>query len=99
MELEYEVFSIREHLQGVSDRIVIETVKSKKGFLLTEDKDFGELVFSHGIQGCSVIFLRYEKQEIIHIKKNIIKSLETYYRNSDHLFITITKDKVRVRKI
>lgn len=38
VELEYEVFSIREHLQRVSDRIVIETVKSKKGFLLTEDK-------------------------------------------------------------
>jgi predicted nuclease of predicted toxin-antitoxin system len=56
VELGHEVYSIREHQQGISDRMVIETVKLKKGFLITEDKDFGELIFSHGIRDCSVIF-------------------------------------------
>lgn len=99
VELGYEVYSIREHQPGISDRMVIETVKSKKGFLLTEDKDFGELIFSHGIRDCSVIFLRYNKQDIEQINKNIIKTLESYYRNKGHFFITITKDKIRIRKI
>lgn len=99
VELGYEVYSIREHLPGISDRKVIETVKSKKGFLITEDKDFGELIFSHGIRDCSVIFLRYNKQDIEQINKNIIKTLESYYWNRGHFFITITKDKIRIRKI
>lgn len=54
----YEVYSIREHQQGISDNLVIEIAKLKKGVLITEDKDFGELIFSHDIKDCSVIFLR-----------------------------------------
>ncbi len=29
----------------------------------------------------------------------MIKTLESYYRNRGHFFITITKDKIRIRKI
>ena len=99
LELGYEVYSIRKHQPGISDRMVIETVKLKKGFLLTEDKDFGELIFSHGIRDCSVIFLRYNKQDIEQINRNVIKTLDSYYRNLGNFFITITKDKIRIRKI
>lgn len=95
----YKVYSIQKHHQGVSDRMVIEIVKSKKGFLITEDKDFGELIFSHGIKECSVIFLRYDKQEIDALEKNLLKTLGVYRKKEGHLFITITKDKIRIRKI
>jgi len=79
--------------------MVIETVKSKNGLLITEDKDFGELIFSHGIRDCSIIFFRYDKQDSEQIKKNILISLSTYYQKKEHCFITITKNKIRVRKI
>ena len=95
----YEVYSIREHQQGISDKMVIDTAKSKKGFLITEDKDFGELIFFYDIRDCSVIFLRYEKKDVEQIKRNIIKTLEFYFRDQGHFFITITKDKIRIRKI
>jgi predicted nuclease of predicted toxin-antitoxin system len=95
----YEVYSIREHQQGISDKMVIETVKQKKGILITEDKDFGELIFSHGFRDCSVIFLRYNKQELDQVKKNVFKTLEAYYNNQGHYFITITKEKIRIREI
>jgi predicted nuclease of predicted toxin-antitoxin system len=99
LEIGYEVYSIREHHQGISDRKVIETAKSKNGFIITEDKDFGELIFSYGITDCSVIFLRYDKKDIEQIKNNIIKTLESNYRNRGHFFITITREKIRIRKI
>ncbi|WP_394351629.1 DUF5615 family PIN-like protein [Lunatibacter salilacus] len=95
----YEVYSIREHQQGISDNLVIEIVKRKKVLLITEDKDFGELIFSHGIKDCSVIFLRYNKQDLDQIKKNIFWTLESYYKNQSHVFITITKEKIRIRQI
>jgi len=56
-----DYFSIRENCSGISDREVIEIAKNKKGLIVTEDKDFGELVFSHGIEGVSVLFMRYDQ--------------------------------------
>ena len=61
---DFEVYSIRENHAGISDAEVIQIVMSKKGVLLTEDKDFGELVFAHGIIGVAVVFLRFHKTEI-----------------------------------
>lgn len=45
----FETFSIRQHQPGISDREIINIAKKKKGLIITEDKDFGELVFSYNI--------------------------------------------------
>ena len=95
----YEIISIKEHYRGISDRKVIEIAKSKKGLIITEDKDFGELVFSYNIRDCSIIFLRYNKPDYHQIEKNILKVVEEYYENPGRFFITITKKKIRIRKI
>ncbi|MCK4407884.1 MAG: DUF5615 family PIN-like protein [Bacteroidales bacterium] len=95
----YKIISIREYQPGIDDREVIEIAKSKKGLVITEDKDFGELVFSHNIRDCSVIFLRYNKSDYNQIEKNIINVLKDYYEKPGHFFITITKKKIRIRKI
>ena len=95
----YEVFSIRKHHPGISDREVIKIAKSKKGLLITEDKDFGELVFSHNIKDCSVILLRYDKSDFEQVKKNLLKIVDIYYKNPGHFFITITKKKTRIRNL
>jgi predicted nuclease of predicted toxin-antitoxin system len=95
----YEIFSIRELRPGISDREIIDLAKSKKGIILTEDKDFGELVFSYNLKESSVIFLRYDKPDYEQIADNIIKILDNYYSNPEHYFITITIKKIRIRKI
>jgi predicted nuclease of predicted toxin-antitoxin system len=41
----YETFSIKENYPGISDKEVLEVVRNLGGLLITEDKDFGELVF------------------------------------------------------
>ena len=95
----YKVFSVKAHQPGISDRQVIEIAKSKKGIVITEDKDFGELVFSHNIRDCSVILLRYDKPAYEQIEKNVITVLKDHYDKPEHFFITITKKKIRIRKI
>lgn len=95
----YEIFSIQEQSFGITDREIIELAKEKKGIILTEDKDFGELVFAHKISNCSVIFLRYNYPDCDKIIKNIFKVLEIYYDKGEHFFITITATKIRIRKI
>jgi predicted nuclease of predicted toxin-antitoxin system len=95
----FEVLSISRNYPQLPDRGVIEIAKEKKGILLTEDKDFGELVFAHGIRGLTVIFLRYDQPQYHLIENQVLQTISKFYESEEHFFITIKKDGVRVRKI
>lgn len=95
----YEVFSIREKLAGISDEEVAAIAQDHNGILLTEDKDFGELVFAHGIKGLSVIFLRYDQPLYHQIEHSVIQVVSSYYSAQQNYFITITAAAIRVRSI
>jgi predicted nuclease of predicted toxin-antitoxin system len=95
----YEYFSIRESCFGITDREVIEIAKNKKGLIITEDKDFGELLFSYGVEKVSILFMRYDQPHYQQIEKYFLKCIDDYIRNPEACFITITKNKIRNRKI
>ncbi len=95
----YDIYSIREKNQGISDLQIIEIVKNHQGILLTEDKDFGELVFAYGMTDLTVVFLRYDQPQYHQIEKNLLLSIEEYYKKPGHYFITVTRQKIRLRKI
>jgi predicted nuclease of predicted toxin-antitoxin system len=94
-----DIISIRENYSGISDNEVIRLAKAHKGLIITEDKDFGELIFSYNIRGCSVMLLRYGKSDFMQIEKNVFKALQHYEKKRSHLFMTITGKKIRIRKI
>jgi predicted nuclease of predicted toxin-antitoxin system len=77
----------------------LDVVKNLRGLLITEDKDFGELVFSHGIEGVSVILMRYDQPQYVLIEADVLKCLEDYFSDPVTCFITITKNKIRRRRI
>jgi predicted nuclease of predicted toxin-antitoxin system len=95
----FDIYLIREHNPGITDREVIEIAKSKEGLIITEDKDFGELVFSYNIKNCSVILLRYDKDDYAEIANNLKKALSDFYDKPVHFFITITRKKIRIKKL
>ena len=87
---------------SISDREVIELATSSNQILITEDKDFGEWVFSHGINGLTIIFLRYEKADyelIIGCLTELLDESQLIKLNKENEFITINKNKIRRRKI
>jgi predicted nuclease of predicted toxin-antitoxin system len=94
-----DVISIRQDYASVSDREVIKIAKVHKAVVITEDKDFGELVFASNIRGCSIILLRYDNPDTNQIAQNIFKVLDYYKDNNGHFFTTITARKIRTRKI
>lgn len=95
----WDYFSVRENCPGISDKEVIEIAKVKKGLIVTEDKDFGELVFSHGIEDVSVLFMRYDQPQYSQIEAYFLKCIEDYLQNPSLCFITISKNKIRIRKM
>jgi predicted nuclease of predicted toxin-antitoxin system len=55
----HDVVALAEVARGAADTAVIELARSDKRILLTEDKDFGQLVFAAGRQTAGVILLRW----------------------------------------
>ena len=94
----HKVTSIAEDYPGISDEDVMHLAKTLEGILLTMDKDIGEWVFAHGRKGFNVVFLRYEIEDIDEIIKNTIHIMEKL-PTDEHSFISITKNKIRQRKI
>jgi len=97
----YDILSIRKSYPGITDREIIELAKTNKGFVITEDKDFGELIFAHQIEGCSVIFLRHTKSKYQAMLNQLDQILIKYLKSSGsgHFFIKITPHKTRIKKL
>ena len=95
----YKVYSIRENNAGISDIAVIELVKKIKGVLLTEDKDFGELVFAYAVKDVSIIFLRYDQPLYYTVENQLLKAIGLYHDSDSPVFVTVTKNKTRVSRL
>jgi predicted nuclease of predicted toxin-antitoxin system len=55
----FDVASIREDNRGAPDDIVLQRAVSEQRVLLTLDRDYGELIFSHGHQAPpAVVYFR-----------------------------------------
>ena len=92
----YKIFSIRNQLSGISDYEVASFAKYKQGLIITEDKDFGELVYAHNLIGISGIFLRYDKIDLSKISDSLLTIVGEYHSKSENYFITITATKIRI---
>lgn len=55
----HDVTSIAESSHGASDEQVIDLARSERRLLITEDKDFGQLVFSAVRENSGVLLIRY----------------------------------------
>jgi predicted nuclease of predicted toxin-antitoxin system len=93
----FVVISIRETMGGASDREVFHKATSIDAILVTEDSDFGELIFSHGIPAIGVIYLQYSWPELDNIITALISVLSTRIIHGS--FFTITPQKIRERKL
>ena len=91
----YEVFSVFDDGRGISDDEEFAKASAESWILVTNDKDFGEIVFRENRQHHGIIFLRLD-DERTDSKINVLRQLITNY--SDKLpgqFVTVTENKVR----
>lgn len=98
----FKVDWILEVEPGMDDERIIELAKEQQRVLITEDKDFGEWVFAHQIEGLTIIFLRYEKEDYLKVLKyllELLKELDELSPRKENEFITINRNKVRRRRI
>ena len=95
----YTVYSVREDNAGISDAEVIDLAVEKQALILSEDKDFGEWVFSHHRKTLGVILLRYQFPD----RERLLNALETvlqkYGKRLHDRFSVVTTTKIRIRDL
>jgi predicted nuclease of predicted toxin-antitoxin system len=95
-----EVIYIYDEFRGIDDFSIIKLAKQNSNtIILTEDKDFGEWIFSHHVKGISVIFLRYHFSELPEITSILIKLISEKQNNLLNKFTTVTPTKIRTRDL
>jgi predicted nuclease of predicted toxin-antitoxin system len=95
----FHVISIYESHRGISDEEIIELAITHNAIVLTEDKDFGELVFIHNHTRISVILLRYtfhERSDLHEILTHLLKHKSSELTGK---FTTVTTKKIRTRNL
>jgi predicted nuclease of predicted toxin-antitoxin system len=98
-----DVYSVAKHTPGIKDEEIIELSRISPRIILTEDKDFGEWVFSHRVKGVSVILLRYKlRYKFSDTKRMIEVLLDLLNKKIPDLigkFTVVTINKIRIRDL
>ncbi len=92
----YEVFSVFDEARGITDDEVLTKAFVENWILITNDKDFGEMIFRERRGHHGIIFLRLEDERAINKIQVLEKLLENYAEKLPEQFVTVTETKVRI---
>ncbi len=92
----YDVLSVSEITPRAEDSHVIRLALREKRILVTEDKDFGQLVFAHGQKTIGVIFLRFPTSARRQISKDVLRLVKQQGERLEGSFVTVQPGRVRM---
>lgn len=86
-----------DYPDALPDRQVLAIALEEQRILVTEDRDFGELVFRHRLSHVGVLYLRLPPMEL---EKKVARLRVVLERHTESLdqFLVITTHTVRVRR-
>ncbi len=95
----YVVEDIKEISPGIKDEKVLKRAEDTKAILITEDKDFGELVFRFKMANHGVVLIRLDNMENPKKAQIVLRSIQTIEERIPNSFVVIRENKVRIRPL
>jgi predicted nuclease of predicted toxin-antitoxin system len=92
----HDVIAVSEVTPRAEDSEVIRLAVREKRILLTEDKDFGRLVYSYGQTTLGVIFLRFPTSVRKQIAKDVVKLVKQQGDKLVGCFATVQPGRIRI---
>lgn len=93
----FYVVSVAESYPALVDEKILEIAYREKRLLLTEDKDFGEWVFSHGKQMCGIVLFRYPARLRHNIANLTVELVKEHGLSLINNFTVIEPGRARIR--
>ena len=95
----HDVTAVADGLRGADDRTVLDAAMRQRRLLLTEDKDFGELVFADGERTIGVILLRYAATDRWNLVRRVVDFIATRHHELAGSFVVMSSTRTRLREI
>ncbi len=92
----HDVLAVAEIFPRADDSEVIRLGLEQKRILLTEDKDFGQLVHAHGQRTLGVIFLRYPSSARQQIAKDVVRLVSQRAEGLAGSWVVVQPGKIRI---
>ena len=89
--------SVIAEMAGSSDEIILKWAHKNNRIIITNDKDFGELIYRQGLLHSGVILLRLEEDAPEKRFEVIKKVLLRFEGKLKEKFIVATEKKIRLR--
>jgi len=92
----HEVLAVAELASGSDDSMVMDLALRENRVLLTEDKDFGQLVYAHSRQSNGVIFIRYPATVRKTLPKAVMTLVSKLEADLTGCFVVMSPGRVRI---
>lgn len=92
----FDVIAVVEYAPGARDEDVIKIARDDARVLLTEDRDFGRLVFAAAHATTGVIYIRFPAQRRIELPSHIVNFVQTHAARLSRTFAVVAPDRTRL---
>lgn len=95
----FEVWAVAESAPQTSDAEVLDRAAMSDAVVVTEDRDFGRLVFREGKRARGVVLLRYPAGERLEMARRVAALAESDTVDLAGSFVTLTPRGARIRPL
>jgi predicted nuclease of predicted toxin-antitoxin system len=95
-EAGHDVVAIAEVAQGADDGQVLQRALHDKRVLITEDRDFGELVYAHGRSSPGVILVRFHSSVRRAKAPSVVQAVAKLGSRLQNAFAVVQPGRVRI---
>lgn len=92
----FEVLSVYDQMPGIRDIEILKIAQKENWIILTNDKDFGEMIFKNELKHHGIILLRLadeRSQNKIHVLGELLKN---HLNDLPGNFVVVTENNVRI---
>jgi len=92
----HDVQAVVEVAAGAEDKKVLRLATASGRILLTEDRDFGRLVYAHGQETIGVMLLRYPANARRDLARDVVKLIQSRGERLAGRFVVVEPGRVRI---
>ncbi len=98
-EAGYDVLAIAEVEAGATDEHVLDRALAERRVLVTEDRDFGNLVYAHGRSSAGVILLRFHNRARQAKPATLVEAVAVLGSRLQNAFTVVEPGRVRISPV
>lgn len=95
----HDVLYVKESMRGSSDNDLLHVAFQSNCILITEDKDFGEIVYRQRLPAYGIVLLRFDVKHDEQKSRVVRELVRTRAEKLLNAFVVVESDKIRFRPL